>query len=234
MRIPEGRDPKGRHQVAGRPGYAPTRMNGVARAPADRSAACAGISAGNGRSGRVSPASSGPMPAYGPRTGAMPRYPRVNGSPGPGYPAAQRANARLPATRGRPVPGYPADAAARCPPTRPATALPPPPPPAPASLPPPPPRPIGPSYRLRRQQAMRAYRHQRQPIGNWLVLPSERPCPGPDGDKVLREHRDVNGGWLRPAMCGAMDGLVTKASLIAGIGGGREGTARSCSPASPG
>jgi vacuolar iron transporter family protein len=33
-------------------------------------------------------------------------------------------------------------------------------------------------------------------------------------------HRDVSGGWLRPAVFGAMDGLVTNASLIAGVGGG--------------
>jgi VIT1/CCC1 family predicted Fe2+/Mn2+ transporter len=33
------------------------------------------------------------------------------------------------------------------------------------------------------------------------------------------EHRDVSGGWLRPAVFGAMDGLVTNASLIAGVGG---------------
>ena len=33
-------------------------------------------------------------------------------------------------------------------------------------------------------------------------------------------HRDVNGGWLRPAVFGAMDGLVTNVSLIAGVGGG--------------
>lgn len=39
----------------------------------------------------------------------------------------------------------------------------------------------------------------------------------------LREHRDVNGGWLRPAVFGAMDGLVTNSSLIAGIGGGGGG-----------
>jgi VIT1/CCC1 family predicted Fe2+/Mn2+ transporter len=30
----------------------------------------------------------------------------------------------------------------------------------------------------------------------------------------------VSGGWLRPAVFGAMDGLVTNVSLIAGIGGG--------------
>ena len=30
-------------------------------------------------------------------------------------------------------------------------------------------------------------------------------------------HRDVNGGWLRPAVFGAMDGLVSNVSLIAGV-----------------
>ena len=34
------------------------------------------------------------------------------------------------------------------------------------------------------------------------------------------EHRDVSGGWLRPAVFGAMDGLVTNVSLICGGGGG--------------
>ena len=34
------------------------------------------------------------------------------------------------------------------------------------------------------------------------------------------EHKDVSGGWLRPAVFGAMDGLVTNVSLIAGVGGG--------------
>jgi vacuolar iron transporter family protein len=33
-------------------------------------------------------------------------------------------------------------------------------------------------------------------------------------------HADVSGGWLRPAVFGAMDGLVTNISLIAGVGGG--------------
>lgn len=32
-------------------------------------------------------------------------------------------------------------------------------------------------------------------------------------------HRDVSGGWLRPTIFGAMDGLVTNASLIAGVAG---------------
>jgi VIT1/CCC1 family predicted Fe2+/Mn2+ transporter len=57
------------------------------------------------------------------------------------------------------------------------------------------------------------------PFGNRLVLlPRERAAAAAVGE--LREHRDISGGWLRPAVFGAMDGLVTNASLIAGIGGG--------------
>jgi VIT1/CCC1 family predicted Fe2+/Mn2+ transporter len=37
-------------------------------------------------------------------------------------------------------------------------------------------------------------------------------------------HRDVSGGWLRPTVFGAVDGLVTNASLIAGLGGGGAST----------
>src|SRR5204863_2851098 len=33
-------------------------------------------------------------------------------------------------------------------------------------------------------------------------------------------HADVTGGWLRAAVFGAMDGLVTNIALIAGVGGG--------------
>lgn len=33
-------------------------------------------------------------------------------------------------------------------------------------------------------------------------------------------HRDVSGGWLRPTVFGMVDGLVTNASLISGLGGG--------------
>lgn len=40
------------------------------------------------------------------------------------------------------------------------------------------------------------------------------------GQAPSHEHRDVSGGWLRPAVFGAMDGLVTNVSLIAGVGGG--------------
>jgi vacuolar iron transporter family protein len=47
------------------------------------------------------------------------------------------------------------------------------------------------------------------------VTTSERDHPG-----IHHEHRDVSGGWLRPAVFGAMDGLVTNVSLISGVGGG--------------
>jgi VIT1/CCC1 family predicted Fe2+/Mn2+ transporter len=40
------------------------------------------------------------------------------------------------------------------------------------------------------------------------------------GEVHGHHHRDVSGGWLRPAVFGAMDGLVTNVSLIAGVGGG--------------
>ena len=35
--------------------------------------------------------------------------------------------------------------------------------------------------------------------------------------EVHHSHRDVAGGWLRPAVFGAMDGLVSNVSLIAGV-----------------
>ena len=37
--------------------------------------------------------------------------------------------------------------------------------------------------------------------------------------EVHHTHRDVAGGWLRPAVFGAMDGLVSNVALIAGIAG---------------
>jgi VIT1/CCC1 family predicted Fe2+/Mn2+ transporter len=36
-------------------------------------------------------------------------------------------------------------------------------------------------------------------------------------------HSDVSGGWLRAAVFGAMDGLVTNTALVAGVGGGGVG-----------
>ncbi|KQZ69944.1 VIT1/CCC1 transporter family protein [Nocardioides sp. Root151] len=41
--------------------------------------------------------------------------------------------------------------------------------------------------------------------------------------EIEHDHGDVNGGWLRPAVFGAMDGLVSNAALIAGVAGGTRG-----------
>jgi VIT1/CCC1 family predicted Fe2+/Mn2+ transporter len=38
--------------------------------------------------------------------------------------------------------------------------------------------------------------------------------------ELHHHHRDVTGGWLRPAVFGVMDGLVSNAALIAGVVGG--------------
>jgi VIT1/CCC1 family predicted Fe2+/Mn2+ transporter len=42
------------------------------------------------------------------------------------------------------------------------------------------------------------------------------PSTGPD--EVGHTHADVAGGWLRASVFGAMDGLVTNISLVAGVG----------------
>jgi vacuolar iron transporter family protein len=42
----------------------------------------------------------------------------------------------------------------------------------------------------------------------------------PDVMLIDHDHADVTGGWLRPAVFGAMDGLVTNIALISGVGGG--------------
>ncbi|HEV2637743.1 MAG TPA: VIT1/CCC1 transporter family protein [Actinocrinis sp.] len=44
--------------------------------------------------------------------------------------------------------------------------------------------------------------------------------PRTPGPPPAHHHRDVNGGWLRPAVFGAMDGLVTNVSLITGVNAG--------------
>jgi vacuolar iron transporter family protein len=38
-----------------------------------------------------------------------------------------------------------------------------------------------------------------------------------DAEQHSHVHRDVNGGWLRPSVFGAMDGLVSNVALITGI-----------------
>lgn len=50
---------------------------------------------------------------------------------------------------------------------------------------------------------------------------SEIPADGPGVEaQIGHEHSDVTGGWLRPAVFGAMDGLVSNLALIAGVAGG--------------
>ena len=49
----------------------------------------------------------------------------------------------------------------------------------------------------------------------------------PDAPGVEHEHADVTGGWLRPAVFGAMDGLVSNAALVAGVAGGTRDAADS-------
>jgi vacuolar iron transporter family protein len=41
----------------------------------------------------------------------------------------------------------------------------------------------------------------------------------PGTGEIGHTHSDVSGGWLRPAVFGAMDGLVTNIALVAGVGG---------------
>lgn len=41
----------------------------------------------------------------------------------------------------------------------------------------------------------------------------------PEAPDIEHEHPDVTGGWLRPAVFGAMDGLVSNVALIAGMAG---------------
>jgi VIT1/CCC1 family predicted Fe2+/Mn2+ transporter len=42
----------------------------------------------------------------------------------------------------------------------------------------------------------------------------------PGAEAHEHSHADVSGGWLRAAVFGAMDGLVTNTALVAGVGGG--------------
>jgi VIT1/CCC1 family predicted Fe2+/Mn2+ transporter len=45
-----------------------------------------------------------------------------------------------------------------------------------------------------------------------------------EAERVMHEHSDVTGGWLRPAVFGASDGLVSNFALIAGVTGGNAGS----------
>ena len=56
----------------------------------------------------------------------------------------------------------------------------------------------------------------------------DRPDPPrselPDVRSISHEHPDVTGGWLRPAVFGAMDGLVSNFALVMGVTGGSDDT----------
>ncbi len=44
--------------------------------------------------------------------------------------------------------------------------------------------------------------------------------------EIHHSHRDVTGGWLRPAVFGVSDGLVSNFALIAGVAGGTAAAGR--------
>ena len=46
-----------------------------------------------------------------------------------------------------------------------------------------------------------------------------RAAPASEQPEIHHDHRDVSGGWLRPAVFGAMDGLVSNFALVAGVSG---------------
>jgi VIT1/CCC1 family predicted Fe2+/Mn2+ transporter len=50
--------------------------------------------------------------------------------------------------------------------------------------------------------------------------PEETRAAARGDERVQHEHSDVTGGWLRPAVFGASDGLVSNFALIAGVTGG--------------
>jgi VIT1/CCC1 family predicted Fe2+/Mn2+ transporter len=53
-------------------------------------------------------------------------------------------------------------------------------------------------------------------------VPGDDPLPDPG--VIEHEHPDVTGGWLRPSVFGAMDGLVSNFALIMGVTGGSHDT----------
>ncbi len=64
---------------------------------------------------------------------------------------------------------------------------------------------------------------RRATVGTWEdsdMTPEDWTMSGPKDAGWAHRHRDVSGGWLRPTVFGAVDGLVTNAALIAGVGGG--------------
>jgi VIT1/CCC1 family predicted Fe2+/Mn2+ transporter len=63
-------------------------------------------------------------------------------------------------------------------------------------------------------------RSDRQTYGVRMTDALESTEPLPDPEVIEHEHPDVTGGWLRPAVFGAMDGLVSNFALMMGVVGG--------------
>jgi vacuolar iron transporter family protein len=193
----------GRHRGAGQLEYAPARLNGTPGRLLTDGQGAPGYPPSNGTHGRgYPPPNTGLMPPYPSPDGRPdPRYPLSGSGPMPAYPPPSRRPAPgYPQYNGRPARGYLLSDSGPMPAYPRSNGR-----PAPESQPPNGKRILG-----------------WLPFGHRLVL-LPKGLPFDDGDEVLREHRDVSGGWLRPAVFGAMDGLVTNSSLIAGIGGGGGG-----------
>jgi VIT1/CCC1 family predicted Fe2+/Mn2+ transporter len=63
-------------------------------------------------------------------------------------------------------------------------------------------------------------RTDRRTYGVRMTDALESTEPLPDPEEIEHEHPDVTGGWLRPAVFGAMDGLVSNFALMMGVVGG--------------
>src|SRR4051794_326008 len=53
--------------------------------------------------------------------------------------------------------------------------------------------------------------------------PARPAAPHRERSEIHHTHRDVTGGWLRPAVFGVMDGLVSNVALITGVAGAEPG-----------
>ena len=53
-----------------------------------------------------------------------------------------------------------------------------------------------------------------------MTAPDTAGGPAGPAEAHAHTHSDVSGGWLRAAVFGAMDGLVTNTALVAGVGAG--------------
>jgi len=211
----------GRHRGPWQPDYAAPLANGVPqRTPDNGWRAPDQPPPGSGNRGAYPPSPSGPMPMYRPPNGGpVQGYPPPVYAPAPAYqPYGYSVQTKWPNGSG-PMPRYQPPSDRRAPGfPRTSTAL-------LSELPgepiltyqPPADRPAAERPPVSGRQILGWL-----PFGNRLVLLPKDPML--DGGE-LREHRDVSDGWLRPAVFGAMDGLVTNVSLIAGVGAGAGGGA---------